>query len=287
MRYLVATALLVACKSNERTPAPPPTDLVMEKLGTAPLRAIRYAVAKGTHTRLELATDWKVTAGEIGNVMPTIVTTFAVDCEDVAADGSMKLRAKVIDATARERADSAVAPASLATVLEPLEGSTIELTLAPDGRVSPAVFDAAAGSASGAGSAALTEQLQALAASFQQLAMPLPTAPIGVGAEWRTSRKIEQNGMHLTSVTTLDVTSLAATTVGFTLSSEIHGADQTLTQAGVTVELSDVAGTATGKGTIDLAKGVTTGELHFDLRSNMTAAGSSTPMRAHTDIVIH
>lgn len=296
MRYLVATALLVACKSNEKPPGPPPTDLVLVKPGAAPLRAIRYAVPKGTHTTIELATDWKVTAGEIGNVMPTILTTFNVECEDVGANGSMKLRAKLIDATAHERADSAVNPASIATVLDPLKGTTIALSLAPDGRVSPPVFEAAgtgsagSGSAeggSGAGSAALTEQLQALAASFQQLAMPLPTAPIGVGAEWRTSRKIEQNGMHLTSVTTLDVTSLDATTVGFTLASEIHGADQTLTQAGMAVELKDVGGTATGKGTIDLAKGVTTGELHFDLHSNMTAAGSSTLMRAQTDIVIH
>jgi hypothetical protein len=289
MRYLVATALLVACKTNEKPPVARPTDVVLVKPGAAPLRAIRYAVPKGTHTTVELATDWKVTAGEIGNVMPTILTTFNVECEDVAADGSMKLQAKVIDATAHERADSAVAPASIATVLDPLKGTTFTLSLAPDGRVSPPVFEAAAGSGSSgsAGSAALDEQLQALAASFQQLAMSLPTAPIGVGAEWRTSRTIEQNGMHLTSVTTLDVTSLDAASVGFTLASEIHGADQTLTQAGMAVEIKDVGGNATGKGTIELTKGVTTGELHFDLHSNMTAAGSSTPMRAQTDIVIH
>ena len=295
MKFLVATALLVACKTNEKPKAPPPTDVVLVKPGTAPLRAIRYAVPKGAHTTIELATDWKVTAGEIGNVMPTIVTSFAIECDDVTKDGSMKLRAKVIDATAHERADSGVAPAAIATVLEPLKGSTMSLTLAPDGRVSPPTFEAATGSGSGgngssgsaAGSGALTEQLQALGASFQQLAMPLPTAPIGVGAEWRTSRKIEQNGLKLTSVTTLDVTSLDATTVGFTLASELHGADQTLTQAGMEVEIKDVVGTATGKGTIDLAKGVTTGEIHLDLKSNMNAAGSSTPMRAQTDIVIH
>ena len=289
MRYLVATALLVACKTHEKPAPPPPTDLVVVKPGAAPLRAIRYAVAKGTQSTVELATDWKVTAGEMGNVMPTIVTSFSISCDDVAADGSMKLRAKVLDATAHERQDSAVNPASIATVLDPLKGATFELWLAPDGRVSQTTFEAGtgSGSGSGAGSAALTEQLQALAASFQQLAMPLPTAPIGVGAEWRTSRKIQQNGMQLTSVTTLDVTALDATTVGFTLASEIHGANQTLTQAGMAVTLEDVGGTATGKGTIDLAKGVTTGELHFDLHSNMSAAGSSTPMRAQTDIVIH
>ena len=38
--------------------------------------------------------------------------------------------------------------------------------------------------------------------------------------------------------------------------------------------------------TIDLAKGVTTGELHFDLRSQMSSAGSATPMRLQSDITI-
>ena len=283
------TAFLVACKSKEPPKPPAQTDLVVVKPGTAPLRAIRYAVAKGTHTTVELATDWRVTAGEIGSVMPTIMTTFDVACEDVTPDGSMKLRAKVLDATAHERADSAVAPAAIATVLEPLKGTTFTITLSPDGHVSAPTFETApdGSGSSGSASAALTEQLQALGASFQQLAMPLPTAPIGVGAEWKTTRNIQQNGMALTSVTTLDVTSLDAATVGFTLASEIHGGDQTVTQAGMAVELKDVGGSATGKGTIDLAKGTTTGELHFDLRSQMTAAGSSTAMRAQTDIVIH
>ena len=135
--------------------------------------------------------------------------------------------------------DSAVAPASIATVLDPLKGTTFELSLAPDGRVSRADVRGRQRKwkrQRQTGSAALTEQLQALAASFQQLAMPLPTAPIGVGAEWRTSRKIQQNGMQLTSVTTLDVTSLDAGDGRLHAGSEIHGANQTVTQAGMAVD---------------------------------------------------
>ena len=371
---VLAFIALAACKSHEPKKAPAPNDVVVVKPGTAPLREVRYAVAKGAHTTIGLATDWKATAGEISNVLPTIVTTFEITCEDVGSDGAMHLRATVTEASAHEKAESGIAPASLAPLLDPLKGSVIRVTLQPDGRVSTPTFEAppppAAGSGSGAGSAAgsgsatgsgsaagsgsaseatgsgsaagsgsatagrvsatgrgltgrsgsaiaagssagsgsavgagsaesapttgtgvgsgaLAEQLTTLAASFQQLAIPLPTAPIGVGAEWKTTRTITQGGLVLTSTTTLDVTSLDATTIGFTLTSEIKGADQTVTQSGIAVDLKDVGGSATGKGTIDLAKGVTTGELHFDLHSQMTAAGSSTPMRAQTDIVIH
>lgn len=283
-----ALLALVACKTNEPAKPPPPTDTVVVKPGAAPQKAVRYAVAKGAHTTIELATDWKVTAGDIGNVLPTIVTTFDVTCEDVDKTGGMHLRARVIDASAHEKAESGINPASLATVLDPLKGYVLRVTLQPDGRVSPPAFEAPpVGSGSGAGSAAVAEQLGALATSFEQLAIPLPTAPIGVGAQWKTTRTIAQAGMTLTSTTTLDVTSLDGQAIGFSLASEIKGADQTVTQSGLAVELKDVGGTATGRGTIDLAKGVTTGELHFDLHSQMTAAGSSTPMRAQTDITMH
>lgn len=287
---LVAVLALVACKSTEPAKGSQPTDVVVVKPGTAPLRAVRFAVPKGAHTTIELATDWKVTAGEIGNVLPTIVTTFDVTCEDVDKDGGMHLHARVNDAAAHEKAESGINPASLAPLLDPLKGYVLRVTLSPDGRISPATFEAppagsgSAGSSDGSGAA--TEQLTSLAASLQQLSIPLPTAPIGVGAEWKTVRTIDQGGMKLTSTTTLDVTSLDATTIGFTLTSDIKGADQTVTQSGLAVDMKDVGGSATGKGTIDLAKGVTTGELHFDLHTQMAAAGSSTPMRAQTDVTI-
>lgn len=282
MRYLVLGALLVGCKSNEPAPAPPPTDVVVVAPGAAPLRALRYAVPKGTNTTIELSIDWKVTAGEIASSLPTIVTTLELGCDDVAADGTMKLHAKVIDATAHERADSQVQPGSIASLLEPLKGTRMALTLAPDGRISQPTIDAGTKPLA----PGVDEQMKALSASFQQLAMSLPTAPVGTGAKWRTSRKIQQNSMALTTVTTVDVTSLDATTVGFTVTSEVHGADQTVMQNGIAVELKDVAGTAQGKGAINLATGVTTGELHFDLHSQMSAAGSATPMRLQSDITV-
>jgi len=282
MKYVLVAALLVACKQNKPPPPPPPTDVVVVAPGAAPQHALRYAVPKGAKSTIEMSIDWKVTAGEITSALPTIVTTLDIACDDVAADGTMKLRAKVIDASAHERTDSQVAPASITSLLEPLKGTTLTLTLAPDGRVAPPTVEAGTTPLS----PAVTEQLQALAASFQQLAMSLPTAPVGVGAKWRTSRKIQQSGLALTTVTTVDVTGLDATTASFTLGSEVHGADQTVTQSGVAVEVKDVTGTAQGKGTIDLAKGVTTGELHFDLRSQMTSSGQTTPMRVQSDVTI-
>ena len=87
--------------------------------------------AEGHDVEIELATDWKVTAGEMATTLPTIVTTFEVACDDVAPDGTMKLHAKVLDASAHERPDSQVNPASIASELEPLKGTTLAMNLAP------------------------------------------------------------------------------------------------------------------------------------------------------------
>jgi hypothetical protein len=282
MKRLLVAVVLAACKTNEAPPPPKPTDVVVVAQGAAPQHVVRYAVPKGTKNAVELTTDWKVTAGEMATILPTIVTTFEIACDDVAPDGTMKLHAKVLDASAHERADSQVNPAAIASELEPLKGTTLAMTLAPDGRAAQATVEPGAKPLS----PQVTEQLNALAASLSQLAMSLPSSPIGVGAKWRTSRTITQGGLALTTVTTVDVTSLDASTIGFSLASEIHGADQTVTQNGLSVEMKDVSGTASGKGTIELTKGITTGELHFDLQSQMNAAGSATPMHVQTDLQI-
>jgi hypothetical protein len=283
MKWLLVAVVLAACKTNEAPPPPKPSDVEVVATGAAPQRVVRYAVPKGTTSTLELATDWKVTAGEMATTLPTIVTTFQVACDDVAADGTMTLHAKVLDASAHEKADSQVNPAAIASELEPLKGTSLAMTLAPDGHAAKATVAPGEKPLS----PQVTEQLNALAAGLSQLAMSLPSTPIGVGAKWRTSRTINQGGLALTSVTTVDVTALDAGTLGFSLTSEIHGADQTVTQNGLAVEMKDVGGTATGKGTIELTKGITTGELHFDLKSQMNAAGSATPMHVQTDLQIH
>jgi hypothetical protein len=60
--------------------------------------------------------------------------------------------------------------------------------------------------------------------------------------------------------------------------SEVHGADQTATQDGISVEVQHITGTSNGKGTLDLA------HLAFDLTSSaelhmeMTTGSDRTPM---------
>ena len=116
--------------------------------------------------------------------------------------------------------------------------------------------------------------------------MPLPGVPIGVGARWRAVRPITDNGLAMTSTTTVEVTSLDATQLGLLIDSEVKGSDQTMTQSGLAMQMSHVAGTAHGKVTIDLAHAVPSGTLHFELHADMTAGDQTTAMSSTVDLMM-
>jgi hypothetical protein len=132
-------------------------------------------------------------------------------------------------------------------------------------------------------------QLTALTTSFQNVVMPLPNEPIGVGAVWRSSRELDQNGMKLTTVNTFNVTAITGDKIEYTIETEVHGTDQQITQAGTTVDIKDITGAGGGKGTLHLDKLDFESELTAQLRSKMQAKGetTATPMMLTTQMRAH
>jgi hypothetical protein len=265
---------LAACKkSGPDVPSEPP-DLQMVSAGSEPRKVLRYRIAKGTTQGLEVAADMTLTAGEMGGPLPTIVMTMLVAVEDVGRDQQMKLRTTIVDATARERDDSKIPAAALSGPLETMKGIAIESLLSPEGRLSKAQIE---------GSKQLTEdvakQLNSLTATFENVMMPLPKEAVGVGAVWRNSRPIEQNGMKLTSVNTFTLTAIDGDQLTFTIDTDVHGDDQTVKQGDMSVEIKDITGTGSGHGRLTLTKLDMTNELTAEFRSQMKAPGEDAPTR--------
>jgi hypothetical protein len=273
VRLAFVAAIFLGCHHPD--PAPPPsTDLVIVSTGLPPRRPLRYASPKGTRTTLELAIDGRLEAGEIQSTSPGLVFTLSIAVDDVMPDGKMKVTSTVQELATRATRDQPGAPRALEQAGE-LQGLTIAATLSPDGRladVQPAI-----------GTRKLSDtakaQLAQLAQALPQLAMPLPTTPVGVGAKWRSARLLAPaSALVLTSVTTVDLTAIEGSTASFQMSSEVHGADQTAMQDGVSVDVKGITGTATGHGTIDLATLALEGTISAELHMDMTAAGERTPM---------
>ncbi|MGN6107332.1 MAG: DUF6263 family protein, partial [Kofleriaceae bacterium] len=118
-----------------------------------------------------------------------------------------------------------------------------------------------------------------LTQNLEQVAMPLPTAPVGVGAVWKHRRTVRQNGVAMETVTTVEVTAVEGDRVSFRSTSTVRGADQKVTIEGTPLEITKIGGDGTGHGTIDLAKMALTGELAAELHFEMAAQGQVSPMK--------
>lgn len=273
-RLAIASVLLAGCK-DPPPPAPPPaSDLVVVSPGVLPQHQLRYRLAKGTKTTIELELEGKLVAGEITSVAPPLVFTLEIVCDEVAADGKMKLTSTIQDLVTHAAPDQPGAPRAIADA-QTLKGLAIHATLAPDGTLSNVQAAVADKQLSDAAKGELDQLVQAM----PKLAMPLPQAPVGIGAKWRSSRPLgPASPLALTSVTTIDISGIAGSIVTYELSSTVHGDDQVVKQDGTDVDVKGITGTATGHGTFDLARLALTGTLGAELHMDMTTGSDRTAM---------
>ncbi len=266
----VVLAMGASCKQSETpVPAVSPPDLQIVSAGNEPRRLLRYHAPKDTHQRLELSIVVALTAGEVGAPMPTIVLTLAYVVDAVMPSGQMTLRGTIEGIHAVETEGSKVPAAALNGPLETLNGLTIHSVLSPTGRITGSTLDPGGKTIA----PELDAQLQSLIRSFESTMMTLPDEAVGVGAVWRNSKPVEHNGMKLKAVNTVTLTALEGDAIEYSINTDIHGANQSVTQQGVTIAIEDIVGSGGGKGSIDLATLAVTSELAAELRSRMKATG--------------
>jgi hypothetical protein len=270
---LVALTVLGCSKGEDDSKSTAPPDLQLVSAGNEPRRRLHYQPAKGASITLEVAIDVDVSAGDMGGPMPTIVETMSVTVEDVGPLGA-RLRTTVLDATARERVESRVPPNALGGPLDIVKGIVLTSTLSPSGRLFGTKLELGDKKIPDAAKA----QLAALTANFDQLIMPLPDEPVGVGAVWRNSKALDQNGLKMTAVNTVSLTDVSGDKLTFTVDTQVHGDDQMVQQGEMGVEVKDITGTGQGKGTVDLRTLAITSELAAEFRSTMKAPGETTAM---------
>jgi hypothetical protein len=130
-----------------------------------------------------------------------------------------------------------------------MHGVVIAETLAPDGQLVESHVEAAASVPDRA-----REQLDQLTRSLAQVAMRMPSEPVGLGASWRERRTLPEGGIRAVSETFYTVTSLSPTTLDYTSVGLSSGEPQTIEQDGLKVEVSDTRGHSQAHGSVDLAR---------------------------------
>lgn len=288
MKRLVLLIGLAACGKKEEakpapTPAPEPvakaadaavaveapTKLELLEAGAEPKQVLHYQLTKGSKTSLELTTDIDFTAGKMGGPMPSLVMTMDIGADDVLPDGKMKVKSVISRVTAKDRAGAKMSADTISAQAAIMVGIGVVGTLGTDGTLTDGHIDY--------GSQNLPPEMQAqlgtLTKGFERVALSLPTQPVGVGAKWRTSKEVIENGAHMTAVTTIELTKVEGTVISFKRTSVITAPDQKLQQMGVDLEMKNIHGKGEGEGTLDLSKMALVGAMTDELHDEVSGGG--------------
>lgn len=248
----------------------------MVKLGDAPQQLLRYHLAKGTTSAMEVVMDYEVAANDKSMKMPTLVLETETTILDVQLDGTASTRTKVVNAAIRAR-EGAALPGLFGDKAQRLVGVTFAGTVSAGGRILSSQVVGADKVA-----ADLADWVQSIDKSLRAIAMPLPDVPVGVGAQWKHRATVNQQGIHGSTVTSVELVSIDKDKVTYTTTTEASGADQHVTEQGQTTDVKHVGGHGSGRGTVDLAKLAMTGELSMSLSAEMTTNEQTAKVKATT-----
>ena len=275
-------AAVVACREDKPAPTPPPAPagdgIEIVAPGGEPHHVLRYQLAPNTTTPFELAMDIDLRTFDVAVQMPTLTLALDLTTTTVEPSGNAKLKLAVVGASVRARNDDPKAVQVVKLMdrqAQLLVGLVLAYTLSPGGRVSGSVVETVSTDLSGP----MQEQVATLVQLGEQIAMPLPDQPIGVGARWKHRRTIKQNQLALLSVTTVDVTAIDGNRITFTSNADLSGDDQTITRDGQSAQVANIRGNASQQGTLDLGTATLTGEMRASLVFEMNVDNQRRPTR--------
>ena len=260
---LGALALLAACQDHDApgtasaplkptaTPVPPTVvddGVTVLSTGAEPRRELRYHLAKGTQSPITLELDFEMETGAAAAALaklPTFVTDGGLVVDEVLPNGDMKVRIHIDHAGVRERPGATGGGDDSAAKL--FEGFVETATLTPTGRLRDAKI------AVPNQTPALAGQIKSVSASLEQVALPLPTPPVGIGASWKTTRTLDASGVALAVTTTTTLVKLEGERVTYSAKLSVTATDQRAVIGDVVLDVSHLAGAGGGEGSIDLA----------------------------------
>ena len=222
--------------------ATPPT--VLEP-GTSPRTTLRYRFAAGTHRTLVLRVQTSIDAGSSRLRPPAVEQVIDVAITAVDAGGTASIRLRVDRATVVP--DPTRYPATALRAYQEavagLVGATYAGTMAPDGR---ATLEATDESGASEQEAPVTAEVRR---AFEELGPQLPTAPVGVGARWRTTRAVPAGDRTVPVTTTWTVDGIDGDQVRLRVEQSGNGPAPTGSEDGA----GSLALTGVGTATQDLA----------------------------------
>lgn len=247
--------------STTTTTVPNPEVL---EVGQAPLRDLRLRLQEGTTTTVTVAVDLDVTQdpgpSEEALDSPTVSETVTFTVDDVEGDrAELSFAFTAVDVERSGTDLTEEEHRQLVADLQDLVGIGGSGRVTDRGHFTAFSYDLPED---------LAPRLAASVGQFEDqlgdLAVPLPTEPLGVGARWRTRSSSTLAGAQLDQESTWEITAITDREVSYQVTSTLDAADQTLDAAdlpaGTTARLVSAKASGTATGTMDLDSVVATSE---------------------------
>lgn len=247
---------------TEPAPPPPPTEPVKVTIeasqakvkllrpGTGARAVLRVTPAAGSKQNVTLVMDAQIEQGATGQpaqkvVMPSVRLGCAGEVTAVGGDGAITYRTALSSIKAAAVAGQSAEPAEIEQQLTALTGMVIDGALSASSQPGATVYTI---DKPNQGTAMAIESLRLMLPTWA----PLPTEPIGLGAQWEVSQPVVINNIATTQTTVFTLKGKAGTTATISGEVKVTGAAQKLGD----VDVSDI----TGGGKVELV--LDTGKLY-------------------------
>jgi hypothetical protein len=279
----LALACSVGCSSSDSRSAAPTIELL--KAGDGEKRALRFTAKEGMKRTLTLDMKMKLSMSMDGQripaqQLPTQRTTIDLVVTSVAPNGD--IRYEFVTRKPEILADGATPQAVVDAVknaVAELEGMRGHAVVSNRGVTLDAEFQAS-------NARQQTQQLvDSLRQSLAQITFPVPAEPVGVGATWKTTTTLKQNGLTMKQVAITELTHLEGDTMTLKFKSAQSAEPQKFTTNGVPAELASYFGAGEGETTIDLT-GLIPTKAQMTLTSDMSLEAQGQKLGMSLDLAL-
>jgi len=230
---------------------------------------------------MTMDTTMAISGQNIPMALPPMMMGVSTTIDEVRANGDTAFTFKVESADVGEA--TGVMPAvvdTMKTAIGKIVGMTGASVIDQHGVVKEAKFAVPDNAP-----AELTQIVDNFQRSLNQMAIPFPTEPVGIGAKWQSTTKLDQQGIKIDQVATYEVVAIDGKMVKLKFTVQLSAPPQTMQMpqmpAGMGAKLNEMSGSGMAEATLDLSKVLpvtTTGKNTMSMNLSVDQAGQKQDM---------
>ena len=282
-------SLFAAPQDPPGYPAPgQPAIVTLVSPGAAPRAALRYKVAPTFKSRLDMVMTMGMNMDMGGMQMPMNMPAMKLSADvavtGVAPTGDITYDLVFSDMTLDPTGVDPSVAAAMQGVMPSMKGMKGTAVVTARGVQKSLNMDTSTVNP------ALQQQMQAMSSSLENMSLPFPEEPIGVGAKWEVKQALAAGGMRQFQKISVELTAVDGNTITLGLKTEQTAPPQPVNNPqlppGATMQLVTLTGTGTGTTKIKLDSLVPISEVNSKTSTVMDMTMSGQQQRMSVDVTM-